>query len=319
MNKETLKFVFETINEKEKNNNSKFISVYDKLYDALEQIKDTCFGDLNSGNLIVMPYGDFIAGTHYDASLVEFLIIYQTSKENVDFSVVAQKVTKKGKVKVSTYQQIMGGATNKGIIQAEQVAERFAYYLKNQVASIEKIYFKRNEIMLRFSNEVLAKITICYNFDQLNNDLVCRRVNTWYTFNAINYLDKIQEKNKATKNNFLRIVKLFKALELELLIAQESQLYIGKNQFVENFVYNVPNQIFMEANDEILVQNVITYLLNKKHKNFMLVDGSDKMFNEKSLYSLNEAKQFANKIKYAYDNFEEIVANNADATDSKRN
>lgn len=315
MNKETLKFVFETINEKEKNNNSKFISVYDKLYDALEQIKDTCFGDLNSGNLIVMPYGDFIAGTHYDASLVEFLIIYQTSKENVDFSVVAQKVTKKGKVKVSTYQQIMGGATNKGIIQAEQVAERFAYYLKNQVASIEKIYFKRNEIMLRFSNEVLAKITICYNFDQLNNDLVCRRVNTWYTFNAINYLDKIQEKNKATKNNFLRIVKLFKALELELLIAQESQLYIGKNQFVENFVYNVPNQIFMEANDEILVQNVITYLLNKKHKNFMLVDGSDKMFNEKSLYSLNEAKQFANKIKYAYDNFEEIVANNADATD----
>lgn len=315
MNKETLKFVFETINEKEKNNNSKFISVYDKLYDALEQIKDTCFGDLNSGNLIVMPYGDFIAGTHYDASLVEFLIIYQTSKENVDFSVVAQKVTKKGKVKVSTYQQIMGGATNKGIIQAEQVAERFAYYLKNQVASIDKIYFKRNEIMLRFSNEVLAKITICYNFDQLNNDLVCRRVNTWYTFNAINYLDKIQEKNEATKNNFLRIIKLFKALELELLIAQESQLYIGKNQFVENFVYNIPNQIFMEANDEVLVQNVITYLLNKKHKNFMLVDGSDKMFNEKSLYSLNEAKQFANKIKYAYDNFEEIIASNADATD----
>lgn len=314
MDKDTLRFVFETINEKEKESHDKFLAIYEKLYASLEQIKDTCFGDLNSGKLIVMPYGDFIAGTHYDNSLVEFLIIYQTSRENIDLSIVAQKVTKKGKVKVSTYQQIMGGATNKGIIQAEQVAERFAYYIKNQIASIDKIYFTRNEIRIRFSNNMLAKIIVCYDFNQPDNNLVCRRINTWYTFNAINYLEKIQEKNEITKNNFLRIVKLFKVLELELLIAQESQLYIGRNQFVENFVYNVPDQIFMEANDEILIQNVMTYLLNKSHADFMLIDGCGQMFNDKSLYSLNEAKQFAKKIKYAYDNFDEIVANSADAT-----
>lgn len=308
MEKETLDLILNVIEDKEKENFDKFMTAYENMYASLEQIKDTAFTDLNSGKLSIMPVGDFLNHSNYGNTIVEFLVIYQTDKDNINFSVVAQKTTKKGKTKVSTYQQIMGSAVNKGVMQAEQVAERFAFYLKTTCPNIYKIYFQRNQIMIRLTNNVVVKITVCYDFGANNGDLVCRRVNVWYNLNPVKFTENIERKNSQTNNNYLKIVKLFKAFELELIIAKQSELLIGRNSFVENFIYNVPNEIFCEPNDLVMVQNVITYLQNKKFNTFVMADECGDMFNEKSLYSLNEAKQFARKVKYAFDNMESLLS-----------
>ena len=305
MEKENLSIVLKAIEDKEKRENTKIYTLYEDLYAKLEEINDTAFNDLLTGILTVFPFGDYISNTGYENSQIEFYIIYKTDRENINLAVTSQKVTKKGKVKVSTYQQIMGGATNKGIMQAEQVAERFDAYLRAQMPSIAKIYTKRNQIMIRFAQNVVAKITICYDFG--NEDFLCRRVNTWVNVNPTKYLDNIDKKNEQTKQNFGKVVKLFKALELELLLAEETELYIGKNGFVENYLYNIPNNLFLENNNYVMIQNIITYMLNKKPNNFMLADETDLMFNDKSLYSIKLAKQFVNKIRYAFENFEQII------------
>lgn len=308
MEKETLDLILNVIEDKEKENFDKYITAYENMYASLEQIKDTAFTDLNSGKLSIMPVGDFLNHSNYGNTIVEFLVIYQTDRDNINFSVVAQKTTKKGKTKVSTYQQIMGSAVNKGVMQAEQVAERFAFYLKTTCPNISKIYFKRNQIMIRLTNNVVVKITVCYDFGANNGDLVCRRVNVWYNLNPVKFTENIEQKNRQTNNNYLKVVKLFKAFELELIIAKQSELLIGRNSFVENFIYNVPNEIFSEPNDIVMVQNVITYLQNKKFNTFVMADECGNMFNEKSLYSLNEAKQFSRKVKYAFDNMESLLS-----------
>ena len=305
MEKANLKNVFEAIENKEKTENAKIYTLFEDLYAKLEQIKDLAFNDFLTGELTIFPFGDYISNTGYENSLLEFYVIYKTERENINLSVTAQKLTKKGKVKVSTYQRIMGGETNKGILQAEQVAQRFEAYLRAQMPSIEKIYTKRNQIMMRFARNITAKITICYDFG--NSNFLCRRVNTWVNVNLVKYLDNIEKKNRQTKQRFSKVVKLFKALELELLLTEESEIYIGKNGFVENYLYNIPDSLFLESDEYVMIQNIITYMLNKKPNDFMLIDETALMFNEKSIYSIKLAKQFVNKIKYAFDNFEEII------------
>lgn len=307
MERETLDAILKIIDEKTTALNQSYYSIYENLYAYLELIKDSMFGDLTSGSLSVVPVGDFMTRTLYENSMVEFLVVYQTLRENIDFSVVAQKVNRKGKVKVSTYQKIMGGATNKGIMQAEQVAERFGAQLRVQMPAIQKLYTKRNQIMIRFADNKMAKITVCYKFD-VENDLVCRRINAWYKLNSAKFMQNLELKNKQTRKRFVEVVKLFKALEIELIIADESSLIIGKNGFIENYLYNIPNDLFLEKDKFVMIKNIITYMKNKNPKDFVLADETDLMFNEKSLYLKKHAKQFVNKIEYAFDFFEEIIA-----------
>lgn len=307
MEKENLNILLKIIDDKCKTDYQSVYERYEELYAYLELIKDNAFGDLTSGVLSIVPVGDFMTGTNYENSTIDFLVVYQTIRENIDFSVVAQKVNKKGKVKVSTYQAIMGGATNKGIMQAEQVAERFGAHLKVQMPSITKIYTKRNQIMVRFADNKVAKIIVCYKFDG-ESDLVCRRVNTWYRFNNAKLLENLALKNKLTKNRFIEVVRFFKALEIELIIAEESTLLIGKNGFVENYLYNVPTELFLEKDKYVMIENILVYLKNKNPKDFMLADETDLMFNAKSLYTKSYAKQFVNKIDYAFEYFEEIIS-----------
>ena len=307
MNKEFLSNLFDVLNEKQEQSKAQISNTYDILLNALTEIKDIAFNDLTNGTISVMPYGDFITNTFYDYSLVEFLVIYHTSRDNIDFTVPVKKVTKKGKVKLSTYQQIVGTPLNSGVIQAEEVTSRFANYLKGIMAPNQKLYYKYNTIMLRINQQLNAKITVCYDANFNKNKLLVRRINTWTYINPSIYLDKIEQKNIETNNNYSKFVKLFKALELELIIAEESKLLIGKNHFVENLLYNVPSNFFLD-DDLTIMNNIMFYLKNINPKQLKLIDETyDSLFDENSYFEKRYYKQYLNKINYAFENVQQII------------
>ena len=315
MNKEFLSELFDILDEKQNQNKGEISNTYDVLLDTLMEIKDIAFNDLTDGKISIIPYGDFITNTFYDNSLVEFLVVYHTSRNNIDFTVPAKRITKKGKVKLSTYQQIVGSPVNKGIIQAEEIASKFANYLKGVIAPNQKIYCKYNTIMLRINQQLSAKITVCYDADYDKNKLLVRRINTWTYINPNIYLEKIEQKDAETNNKYSKFVKLFKALELELIIAQESKLLIGKNHFVENLLYNVPSNLFLD-DDLAVLNNIMFYLKNINPKQLKLIDETyDGLFDENSYFEKRYYKQYINKINYAINNLEQILDNSINRDD----
>ncbi len=316
MNKEFLRELFELLDEKQEQSKVEISNTYDVLLETLMEIKDIAFNDLTNGKISIIPYGDFITNTFYDNSLIEFLVVYHTSRDNIDFTVPAKRVTKKGKVKLSTYQQIIGSPANKGVIQAEEIASRFSNYLKGIVAPNQKIYCKYNIIMLKVNAQLSAKITVCYDADYDKNKLLVRRINTWTYINPYIYLDKIEQKDIETNNNYSKFVKLFKALELELIIAQESKLLIGKNHFVENLLYNVPSNFFLDEEFDVL-NNIMFYLKNINPKQLKLIDETyESLFDENSYYEKRYYKQYLNKINYAINNLEQILDNSINRDDN---
>ena len=304
MEEKTLDSLIEVISQRQIDLNNRIADYYEKVDNALNEIISTRFMDLNDGELFVFPFGDYISDTICDTSIVDFYVVYRTKRENVNFAVVYEKQTKKGK-RVSTYQSIVGGATVKNVMQAEDVAKRISYFLEQSVAC-SQMYQRRNEIVFNLSNDLTARITVCYDFELKNGDFRQRKVNRWININPTKYLSKIEEKNEQTNNNYSKFVMLFKALEIELIILEKSQLLISKNGFVENLLYNVPNELFIGTNMQVLNQ-ILNYLKLKNLDNYELISETGKMFNKQDLiYSKNYAKQFINKIIYATDNFEKF-------------
>lgn len=317
MDNELINSCFDVIKQNNDNTASKQVKVYNDFFETMQDIANEYFGDLNSGYLSIFPCGDLLTNTLSENSLVEFYVIYQTDRDNVNFAVVNEKINRKGKKRISTYSRIMGSAKKEGVLQAEEVAERISYHLKSKVGNIETIFQRRNQIMIKLYNQVIVKITVCYDLNE--EYLKVRRVNKWLNIDPVKYLSNIDEKNKHTKDNFSKIVRLFKAMELELILAGESELLIGKNFFVENLLYNVPNEFFQGEDYEQIVNQVLIYLKNKNLNDFVLTDGTGPMFYDFSYYTKNYAKQFIKKIIYANDNFEEILqlsANNVSGSET---
>lgn len=316
MDKEFLSSLFEVIKESEEKSSVQISKNFEVLLNTLNDIKNIAFNDLTDGKISVIPYGDFVTNTFYDNSLIECLIIYHTSRDNIDFTTPVKKFTKKGKVKLSTYQQIIGAPLNNGVIQAEEIASRFANYLKGMIGSNQKIYCKYNVIMLKINEQLNAKITVCYDADYDKGKLLVRRVNTWTYINPFIYLKKIDQKDHETNYNYSKFVKLFKALELELIIAQESKLLIGTNHYVENLLYNVPSNLFLDE-DIAVMNNIMFYLKNINPNQLKLVDETyDYLFDENSYYERQYYKQYLNKISYAFNNIAQIIDKTSDRDDN---
>lgn len=277
--------------------------MYEQLYDALKDIVQNNFTAL-ANSLAVVPFGDYLMDTYYDNSIVDFYIVYKINRSEVDFSVVDRKQSKKGS-KVSLYSSIMNAPVVTGTIQAEQIASQLKNFLMTKF-NAQKMFQKRNQIILKLTDVVNARITICYDLGEQDDLLTVRKVNIWKNINLTQFFNNIEKKEAETNQNFHKIVRIFKALEVELIIQGQSNVFIGKNYFVENLLYNVPSQIFLGENLEIVSKSVLTYLNNKDYKTFELIDKTGKMF-EQDFYSKKYEKQFINKINYALETLPNLL------------
>lgn len=268
---------------------------YEQLYDALNKIIENNFSALKQ-NLAIVPFGDYLINTYYDNSIVDFYIVYRISKNEIDFSVVDKKERKKGQ-KVSLYSQIMNSPVVSGTMQAEEIALLLKQYLETTL-KMQKMFQKRNQIMIKLNDMTSARITICYDTNDDKGDFLVRKVNIWKHVNPMKFFDNFDKKDAETNHNFHKIIRLFKALEIELIIQNHSNLFIGRNYFVENLLYNVPSELFLGDNLEQISNVILAYLKLKDYKTFELIDETGKMI-EQDFYSKKYEKQFINKIEFA--------------------
>lgn len=268
---------------------------YEQVYDALNNVVENNFSALKH-KLAIVPFGDYLLDTYYDNSVVDFYIVYRIDKSEIDFSVVDRKERRKGQ-KVSLYSQIMNSPVVSGTIQAEEIASLLKQYLETSL-NMKKIFQKRNQIMIGLNEMVNARITICYDTNDDKGEFLVRKVNIWKHINPMKFFDNFDKKDAETNQNFHKIIRLFKALEIELIIQNHSNLFIGRNYFVENLLYNVPSELFLGEDLEQIANVILAYLKLKDYKTFELIDETGKMI-EQDFYSKKYEKQFINKIEFA--------------------
>lgn len=277
------------------------------IIDGLKLIIDTNFYRMKEGELSVVSCGDFAYDSISQLSLLEYYIVYHTNPEYIDRTCVFRD-EKTNKKRMTTYEKITmsSNLNTNSYLQAEDIAKKVAEELKRIISPSQKLYQKRNQMMLKMNDETYAKITVCYDFDDENENYLVRRVSAWNNINLIKLKENIEKKNTETNGQYLRVVRLLKALEIELIAQEISNLHIGRNLFVENFIYNVPNDLFFGEIYEIL-ERIYVFLRLSKFDEYNLIDGTGKMFEYSYNYTKNHAKQFVNKIEYALKNLENLL------------
>ena len=116
-------------------------------------------------------------------------------------------------------------------------------------------------------------------------------------------------KNEQTDGNFLILCKLFKMLELELVMKEESNVYLSKKSiFTESVLYNVPN-IFFEGNNLMQIfTNIVNYLKQCDIKNIKKIDDSNQqLFSKNGYYANSYYSSFVKKMLYVNEYGNEMI------------
>ena len=307
-----------------------------KFYDEqCTKIADNCFEEINRAlneiannylqeqNVSIIPYGCFALKNNYQfLEPMEFYVVMPASTQILERE-RQQKIeqTKKKKESVKNiYANIIGDSKNKSMT-AIDVAGIIMRELQNYLDESDKIYYKNNVVFVKFDldeeTSVTINIFVGYDFDNSGN-IELTKLGYKLTENPLMILKQIQQKNLETNGNYLLLCKLIKMLELELVLAEKSNVYLSnKTLFVENVLYNVPNQFYNTNDFFFLFKNIVNYLKHCEVDEIFVPGKEDEpMFLEYSFYNAKQFKSFIKKIEFLYKNTDTLIA---DALEKAKN
>lgn len=306
MTNEQLSSVENIINE----SNIQILQDVDDLKEGLESVLENELAkqcSFYSGIKEFKIYGadDYLFGTSYEEDSHIRYFVAVTLNDNSLTSINSYIRPKKNKKKKSTRQQLMeniSGISSKKVPYIQDFAQNLCMELK-KYADIEKVASNNCTILFSVKNYVV-EIIVCYEL--VEDVLTYLKGEKVYKLNPNNLYGNILSKKQQTSDNYLKMCKIFKALEKEVVYAGISDIYIAKKDgLVENLLYNVPSNLY-EDDCNLCFLKTCTYLINcKDFKNFKTIDGYD-MFDEVN-YKIKVAKNLSRKIMYAYNNFDKII------------
>ena len=99
-------------------------------------------------------------------------------------------------------------------------------------------------------------------------------------------------------------------LELELVMTEESNVYLSKKSiFVESILYNVPNKFFENNDFSKMFSDVVNYLKQCNVEDFKTIDNTlnQKLFTKNGYYANSYFSSFLRKILYINTNANEMI------------
>lgn len=185
--------------------------------------------------------------------------------------------------------------------------EEFQKHIKSLLDKSKYHYKEKSKCLKIVSGTSLnADLIICNSFRKYTkypdfNKGIYLKDNT----KSIKSFPKIHKENMETKNAHAKLfkptVRIFKNFKIELI----NNHYFPKNDissyFVESLLFNVPENLFQEKNDEKRVLDICNYLLDKNTdlKTFLTPCGQKKLFGlTENQWTSNNAKKFISYIKY---------------------
>lgn len=155
------------------------------------------------------------------------------------------------------------------------------------------------------TNRVDADLVPCFTFKNYLSfsQYWLSRINQWIKFwdtkthiGIVNYpkihKENCTTKNKETNENYKASVRIFKNFNRELINSWLIDEKVAPSYFIENLIYNVPNNYFT-WNYSNCISNIFLYLLRdmKDWNSFLCANNVDKLFSDKS-WNIANAKMF---------------------------
>ena len=310
INKENIDFLFD------------IMKFYDNEYN---KITDNCFNEINRAlneiaedylkqqNVRVLPVGAYAIKNNYQMlEPMEFYCIMSADRSILDKEKMQKQVSKKTKKTIKDiYANITGSASSQ--LTSIDVAGIIMREMQKYIDSTDKLYYKNNVVFIKFhideGVDLAINIYVVYDFE--NNDLLeMSKLGYKIKENTNRLITNIQNKNLETNGNYLLFCKLIKMLELELILADKSSIYLSnKTLFVENVLYNVPNKFYDSQDFCEMFKNVVNYLKQCDVDRIVIPDGNNNaMFSNYGYYNNSFFKSFIKKIVYIYQNSDTMIA-----------
>ena len=299
ISKETINFLFDIMNFYDEQYNKIADNCYNEMIRALNEICSK-----SNQSIKVVPFGSYAIKSNYQVfEPMEFFCILDADRNILQKETDQKSQLKKGRKRSlkNLYQQILQSQETN--LTALETAKNIATELQKYISAEDKITFKNNVILVKFNVNEEIKLSIIiyvgYNFD--NDDIVEYTKLGFGTRQNLNKnLYNIQQKNLRTNGNYLVLCKLIKMLELELILADKSNINLSaKTLFVENVLYNVPDKFFMYDEFSEIFTQITNYLNQCKADDFYIPDDTNtNMFKEHGYYANKNFLSFVKKLSY---------------------
>lgn len=321
ISKENINMLFDVMKFYDEQCNQIADNCYDDITRALKEI---CQNELKSANLQVFPFGSYKLKSNYQ--LVEPMEFYCIMPAQRDVVLTRESQQKKANKKKSTIKSIYQNVLQNDSTQtAFDVANKICDSLKNYVDKNDSVYCKNNVIYLKFNIQREASqgnqnmdengrqlqlsviIYVAYDFDK-NGEVEFSKLGYKQRQNPQKILDAICKKNMETNGNYILFAKLVKMLELELIFANKTNIYLSdKTLFTEYVLYNVPNRFFEGQDFSEMFKQVANYLLQCDISDIFVPGTENLMFSKNGYYANSMFLSFVKKIAYICKNTDEML------------
>ena len=327
INTDVMNFLFDVMRFYDKEYNKIADNCFDEVNRALNEIAEN---NLKAQNVTILPFGTFAIKNNYQVlEPMEFYCILPADRSILDKENQQKSAYKRKNKSSSSIKDIYANVFNQSKssqLTAIDVAEIIMKNMQKYVDETDKVYFKNNVVFIKFKLDeetvITVQIYVVYDFSG-NGILEFSKLGYKLKEKSLQLLKNIQNKNMETNGNYLLMCKLLKMLELELILANKSNIYLSdKTLFVENVLYNVPNVFFKSEDFCEMFKNIVNYLKQCDVEHILLPDGTNQqMFLNNGYYASQFYKSFVKKIIYIYQNADVMIAdalnkqNNAENTD----
>lgn len=255
-------------------------------------------------NFKILGLDEYLFNVNYENDTnIKFYICLKLDEKNINLNRL-----RKTKVKISKrqklYNEIIYNNQQDLPLMEDVASDLYKEILKDKQPD-DVIFVRNNVVKLTIDEEISIEFYVAY---ELEDNIMTYFKNThWLKLDILNFYNNFYEKNVQTQNNFTNMIKIFKALEKEIVYAGISQIYISrKENLVETLLYNVPTDYFIGTDTNKMFLRIINYLLNANFMEFKTIDGLSNMLD---IYGFNkeECENLCRKILYAYNNFDTII------------
>lgn len=256
-------------------------------------------------NYEIVNADDYLFDTNYENdNPIVFYAIIKIRNENVNL----KYLLKSKKKRISKREQILrelAMSNQKDVPYLDDFTNDLKNGLTKYLQGKDRIIARNGRIRIILSSGQIIDIFASYEFDD-NHNINYYKNTKWFKTNLLNLYENMYNKNVETNNMYSTMVKIYKAIEKEIIYAGVSNIYIAKTvNLVENLLYNVPNSYF-EANILDCFLKTNNFLANADFSEFKTIDNCFKMFDLYE-YDIDNAKNFVRKVMYGYNNFEKLI------------
>lgn len=206
----------------------------------------------------IEPCGDYYNNTyHLNLSPITYLVTYNVKRQDMQ-EYLNNKILKE-RYTTKYLQKIIGNTPAPNLPTNSEIATRIYKFMDRFIDLDNKSFCKFGTIRYGLERSYNVKIVVAYKFE--DGSYVFTDNNKYIEIDFQKVQKNIKSKEKETKKGFSKLCALFKSFETELLCAQKiSEVNFQRNYFVEELLYNLPNDIFLENDVSLQIGQAIKYL-----------------------------------------------------------